>query len=774
MNSGKTGYPAVPRAKLARALTQSNHPRLWVGRRTLPAVIKRSQTYAKPWRQQLVSKLKEYAEDPRIIPGQIGRMGRPDFLAAGLGMAWLLTKDKRYAVAGETLLSALHVWLKGNQGGDAAGMAAEAAAYLYDWMYDYWKTTNQADRFAEITVHLGRDALRQFLDVLILDDWHNHGLGLQAGALAAAIAVGADYPALENGELLKKLHNLHLRRLPYSGVKVQDAFKVSPTQLSLNDALWRDGGAGFSLLNESTSSYHSVDVLEVSKIAGWWSDLLNTASKDEKHNPKLVWPQLQMAGFALLHTLGPDGMWLTNGDAIWEKPNYRALHIFLLLHQRTPHPAFEAFLTHWSSKIEDPFPIHPFFCGEADLLRAMTNRSRNKKKYPGLPTSVHFNPLTFMRSGWGANDTVVLFKSGRNLGRHNHRDHNSFSIFRNAPLAVDPGVKSMGQPYRPEYYSRTVAHNAILVVDPNEKSWRGRWSNPESNDGGQRDVSISFSPPNPTTGAPHPNLTEAHYQKNRDELDMGQTLGFISKEHLDYVAGDATRAYTYPWSGIGDNPSRRVEEAVREIFFLKPNLVIVVDRVEATKSHFIKKWLLHSVNAPFIFRNGGWQALPSGIHSRLPKGPYLIKNRYGQMLVRTLHPEKTNTRAVGGKGYECWVDAFKDTGRGTNVAPKNYDPQTGAWRLEVSPARLQKRALFVTVLQTGLSSERNLPDRFLFELDVKAQTATLVVSKRSKREHQAIATLNFRTKGPFKTNATYRDQRIDFHHTAPQRIPNKG
>ena len=131
------------------------------------------------------------------------------------------------------------------------------------------------------------------------------------------------------------------------------------------------------------------------------------------------------------------------------------------------------------------------------------------------------------------------------------------------------------------------------------------------NDGGQRLVTYSYAPPNPTTGAPHAVLTEERRARLSDEFDMGRTLSFHAGDIHDYVAADVTRAYTYPWSGLGDNPSRRVEEWVRQIVFIKPDLVIVFDRVEASDAMFPKTWMLHTEGKP-TFWSRGKKVSPSG------------------------------------------------------------------------------------------------------------------------------------------------------------------
>src|SRR6185295_1194135 len=128
---------------------------------------------------------------------------------------------------------------------------------------------------------------------------------------------------------------------------------------------------------------------------------------------------------------------------------------------------------------------------------------------------------------------------------------------------------------------------------------------------------------------PHAILTEERRATFADEFEMGHFAAFEPGERFDYVAGDATRAYTYPWSGLGDNPSRRVEEAVRQIVFLKPDLVVVFDRVEATKAGYEKTWLLHTVGAPVYFRKGRWKSAPRGIQRLPAEGPFEFTQERG-------------------------------------------------------------------------------------------------------------------------------------------------
>ena len=87
----------------------------------------------------------------------------------------------------------------------------------------------------------------------------------------------------------------------------------------------------------------------------------------------------------------------------------------------------------------------------------------------------------------------------------------------------------------------------------------------------------------------------------------GDVLLFVGTAKGAFVfRSDATRAYTNQWSGQGDNTNRRVALAQRELVFVRPNFVFMLDRVVSTNPAFQKSWLLHSVESPKVNINGAW------------------------------------------------------------------------------------------------------------------------------------------------------------------------
>jgi heparin/heparan-sulfate lyase len=96
-----------------------------------------------------------------------------------------------------------------------------------------------------------------------------------------------------------------------------------------------------------------------------------------------------------------------------------------------------------------------------------------------------------------------------------------------------------------------------------------------------------------------------------------------------------------------------------------------------------KYWLLHSIEEPAV--DG-----PTTVVTLSREG------WSGKLVNTTLLPDPDNLRAdkVGGPGKEFWVF-------GTNYPNETSppDPETGAWRVELSPARPAAADLFLNVMQ---------------------------------------------------------------------------
>lgn len=737
---------------------QSGHPRLYITPSELPRFKRLSLGPRKRHRKLLLEKLKPLLESPLALRGRIHH--GPEYMALALGQAWRLTGDKRYGIAARWLLESLeHCVHNEPTGYDTWGVVAEAAGILYDWLHDYWRAEDMEETAARSALFCARQSFEYLRRVYILDDWHNYNLGLQTGALAGALAVGHDHPKLEDGSLLREIHALHFTGLKVDGHFLQDAYQVPPTVRCLDTALRAGGGAGFAAHAEATGAYHSVDGWELVKMASFWTSALLPKSRSNK----IVWPEVARVGESLLHFTRPDGCNTLLGDSTPYNAirGTRTANILLHLQARTPQPGFEAWLAGHADDASVPYPIHLLLCG----------RKFRRPKHPvQLSPAKFFDPLAVMRSGWNADATMVTFRCGRHGGWHNHFDHNSFTIFRGGPLALDSGGLDYRSPHRPEYAMRTVAHNAILVRNPAEKAWVGRFGKPTVNDGGQRLVTIGFNPPSNHTGNPHAILTEERRARFADEFDMGRLVAFEPNVKADYVAGDATRAYTYPWSGLGDNPSRRVEEAVRQLVFLKPDLVVIFDRVEATRATYEKSWLLHLLDAPVSHTRQGSAKAARGVQKLPPDGVLEAAAGAGRLTVWPLLPVERKIRTIGGKDFESWVEDPARPGHGVNF-PAPRQKETGAWRVEIAPVRKSVRDCFLTVLHAGLT--REAPARRSIRCAVREENgvANLHVYRQHHRAWHPWACVRFTMKGPVEVEYHFQGEEACHRAPAPQRVP---
>jgi hypothetical protein len=278
-----------------------------------------------------------------------------------------------------------------------------------------------------------------------------------------------------------------------------------------------------------------------------------------------------------------------------------------------------------------------------------------------LPPSRFFSGLGWvtMRSNWTPDATFALFVCAPLwLGGHQHADNNSFIIHKGGLLALDSGVYE-GTPHRANYYARTIAHNTVTILDPNEQFNGGTWGSGRpgegSNDGGQLFTSGPERVSDVTPG---------------DEYHRGKILAYESNDVFTYVVGDATRSYS----------PEKLREFTRAFLYLRPNVFVIFDRVEATQGDFVKTWLLHSAQEP-----------------ELSEKTARISNGEGQLQMWTLWPVQPEITKIGGSGHEFEVN-------GRNYPPtdkKNYDAdEAGRWRIEVRSAEVTERQYFLHVLVT--------------------------------------------------------------------------
>jgi Heparinase II/III-like protein len=151
-----------------------------------------------------------------------------------------------------------------------------------------------------------------------------------------------------------------------------------------------------------------------------------------------------------------------------------------------------------------------------------------------------------LRSGWDPTSTVISMRVGPWFN-HEHHDEGSFQVtaFGQQLIAEAGHASYYTDPHYPDYFTQAAGHNTVLVDnDPfSQAAFAGRY----------------------WTGFTYPHFT-------------AQLLA----DSFNYLAADLTSAY-----------DGRLEEYKREYFFLKPDILIVRDRVRAASPHTYS-WLLHA------------------------------------------------------------------------------------------------------------------------------------------------------------------------------------
>jgi len=335
--------------------------------------------------------------------------------------------------------------------------------------------------------------------------------------------------------------------------------------------------------------------------------------------------------------------------------------------------------------------------------------------------------LLVARSGWGPNATYVTFKAGPNYWSHMHLDQGAFTLFKGGALAIDSGLYGTrnGSDHHLNYSVQTVAHNLVTITDPDDSRAmparkRGDEGRAIANDGGQRRVGSGWGRPAPRDQTDWLRQ-KIHYQTVGTRLQGEQ-------HNVVWMRADLTPAYTNKLSGSGDFAARtrRVRHYQRTFVYVRDqDLVIIYDQVESFDPGFRKKWLLHSIYEPSI----------SGADFVITMSANAAHNMAGGRLTgQVLLPPRAAITAIGGAGFEFFVDGVNYDERGAvqmqTARKRNAEP--GAWRLEVEPELPRSDDEFLVVMQ--VSAGEALPKAAKIDLLRGEESITLVISGDKPRQ----------------------------------------
>jgi hypothetical protein len=297
------------------------------------------------------------------------------------------------------------------------------------------------------------------------------------------------------------------------------------------------------------------------------------------------------------------------------------------------------------------------------------------------------------RSDWSPDATYVTFKAGDNYWSHVHLDQGAFTIYKGGELAIDSGLygPTYGSDHHMNYTYQTIAHNMVTVTDPKDTVPAPGKDKPRpiANDGGQRRIGSGWG----VEAAP---LDRTEWDAKRDIYHTATSGPLLDQDGLAVVAADLTPAYSNMASGSGtfSARTRRVERLWRTFGYDRiDDVVVVFDQVTSTNASFLKRWLLHTINAPTLFPGGF--TVTDAPQTRPGHGG-------GRLTGKVLLPKDAVINAVGGHGLEFFVDDKNYDENGTlyetirKLGPANGEP--GSWRIEVSPAKDATDDQFLVVL----------------------------------------------------------------------------
>jgi hypothetical protein len=325
--------------------------------------------------------------------------------------------------------------------------------------------------------------------------------------------------------------------------------------------------------------------------------------------------------------------------------------------------------------------------------------------------------IASMRNDWSKDATFVHFRCGQfqlGDGRHN-ADNNIFSIYRKGILALDSGAQhnvetsvlkfdpAGGDPARHImlYSSETIAHNSILVRHAIDDAFWEKYG--KVNTGGQ----ILRNRP-AEWGA------KRGFARDDSRSQAGKVVAWETSPEYDYVCGDASASYS----------ADSLKSFTRQLVYLRPDIVVIYDRVETEVDGCQVSWLLHTADRP---TSDGSEKPDTRIH---PDGHFLLEGSTltvtddkmgGQMFCRTLLPEKRETRLMGGDNHEFELPGGRNIGPTAETYAKEKLAQEkesarhkgiglSGWRIEVDDASSSRSSRFLHVLQTcDLGTARMAP-----------------------------------------------------------------
>lgn len=276
--------------------------------------------------------------------------------------------------------------------------------------------------------------------------------------------------------------------------------------------------------------------------------------------------------------------------------------------------------------------------------------------------------------------------NNRRTGDHDHGDVGNFQIYYKGPLAMKTGLytgNDWGKAHWKNYATRSISANCMLIYDPEEVY--DHLHRPVANDGGQ-----IMSNHKGRIAYGYSGLVDHFSDENLRSTEEGAYIGPNEiTPAFSYLKGDITPSYS----------AHKLNQYTRSMVFMDmfekdyPAVMVVFDRVDATKDSYKKTWLLHGAEEPTIEGNiTTYAATKEGFN--------------GKLVNKTMYPKETVITKIGGDGKDGMVNGVNYPRPEKSAANEYF---TGNWRVEVSPANPAKEDLFLNSMYVT-DADGNLPE----------------------------------------------------------------
>jgi len=668
-----------------------SHPRIFISGVNLEALKEKATKDLKDAYKLLTAKM-NHAQIPR-------RLGELRDYIYKYGYLFRLTGDKRWAQYAIKAMDQIPISVKAYGGGNNGyAYAIEGLAIGLDWCHDELNATNKKEHFISLINQYYPGNLE---NIKRLPDFHNYAAQAEFAMLIAGLATYGENPKAS-------LYISQARDIVEFGTKMFDREYNVKKSVDYVDGTCNWEGV----------TYGRRQLFAYIK----YCEALRTATAG-RINPWKNFATLHNAGYYIIYSLRPDNLFENVGDVNYRRLTYFDMNNMAALQSIFKDPYFTTFLNKYYRWEKGKFQtdiwlghynaslIFYLMWYDPKIIEANLN---------DLPLSKRFGDIIIIRTGFDPDDTFITFKSGLHWGFHSQLDHGSFTVFKYSPLVIDSGFYDRwwgpGKNHNWNYWKRTIAHNTLLIYDPDESIVHWPKNFPLVNDGGQRIAFRTFIPPHLFSRSHNRPFSISDLNSRTEEFKMGRIIQYVSQDNYVFINTDLTKAYNNRYAGIGNNQPRKAKLVNREFLYLKPNFIIILDRVTAVKPGFVKKWLLHSgnyydksgkplLNGKSVVVQGTTDA---GIVKTLDSDEITVAEGTGKLFIKVLLPKKRIIRRIGGKGYEFWVDG-RNQELSRDIPKGRRDENPGAWRIEIQPLTQQKNDIFLNVLYFSRKDDTSKP-----------------------------------------------------------------